>query len=91
MDRHELLYRLYENHDTETLRSYQALVDLFPPVDSRVALDYWQTANEELEEQKTRSGRRFPMSGRRSRRWPHSPRAVRRFPRWTCTRSTTVV
>jgi len=63
MNRYELLYRLYENHDTETLRSYQALVDLFPPVDSRVALDYWQAANEELEEQRDSIRAAFPDVG----------------------------
>ena len=63
MNRHELLYRLYEDHDTETLRSYQALVDLFPPVDSRVALDYWETAGEELEERKNTIRAEFSGAG----------------------------
>ena len=63
MNRHELLYRLYEDHDTETLRSYQALVDLFPPVDSRVALDYWETASEELEERKNTIRTEFSGAG----------------------------
>ncbi len=63
MNRHELLYRLYEDHDTETLRSYQALVDLFPPVDSRVALEYWETASEELEERKNTIQTEFSGAG----------------------------
>ncbi|MFB6127418.1 MAG: HAD family hydrolase [Halolamina sp.] len=52
MERYDLLYRLYEEFETETLREYQELVDLFPPVDSRVALDAWQEANDELTERK---------------------------------------
>jgi hydroxymethylpyrimidine pyrophosphatase-like HAD family hydrolase len=63
MNRYELLYRLYENHDTETLRSYQAFVDLFPPVDSRVALDHWETASEELDERKATVRSSFPRVG----------------------------
>lgn len=43
MERHDLLYRLYDEFDVETLREYQSLVDLFPPVDSRVALEHWRT------------------------------------------------
>ncbi|WP_435098899.1 HAD hydrolase family protein [Halorubrum sp. N11] len=49
MERHNLLYRLYDEFDAETLREYQSLVDLFPPVDSRVALEHWEDAGEELE------------------------------------------
>jgi hydroxymethylpyrimidine pyrophosphatase-like HAD family hydrolase len=52
MERHDLLYRLYDEFDTERLREYQEFVDLFPPVDSRVALDHWQNASEELDERK---------------------------------------
>jgi len=52
MERHDLLYRLYDEFDTERLREYQQFVDLFPPVDSRVALEHWQNANEELEDRK---------------------------------------
>jgi len=63
MNRHELLYRLYENHDTATVRAYQSLVDLFPPVDSRVALEYWETASEELEERKDDIRTAFPQAG----------------------------
>jgi len=52
MERHDLLYRLYDEFDTEQLREYQQFVDLFPPVDSRVALKHWQNANEEREDRK---------------------------------------
>jgi hydroxymethylpyrimidine pyrophosphatase-like HAD family hydrolase len=52
MERYDLLYRLYEDYDTTTLRELQDFVDLFPPVDSRTALDYWQDASDELEAQK---------------------------------------
>ena len=52
MRRYDLLYRLYDEFDAATLREYQDLVDLFPAVDSRVALDYWQDARDELERRK---------------------------------------
>ncbi|MDQ2049640.1 HAD family hydrolase [Natronolimnohabitans sp. A-GB9] len=52
MERYDLIYRLYDEYDTEQLREYQAFVDVFPAVDSRVALEHWQSANEELEHRK---------------------------------------
>jgi hydroxymethylpyrimidine pyrophosphatase-like HAD family hydrolase len=52
MDRYDLLYRLYENTETDTLRDLRNFVDLFPPVDSRVALDYWEDASDELDARK---------------------------------------
>ncbi|SFC48095.1 haloacid dehalogenase-like hydrolase [Halobiforma haloterrestris] len=52
MERYDLVYRLYDEYDTETLREYQEFVDVFPAVDSRVALEHWQSATEELEERK---------------------------------------
>jgi hydroxymethylpyrimidine pyrophosphatase-like HAD family hydrolase len=52
MERYDLLYRLYDEFDTDTLREYQDFVDVFPPVDSRVALDHWQEASDELEARK---------------------------------------
>jgi len=63
MERYDQLYRLYEEFDTETLRAYQELVDLFPPVNSRVALEQWREAKTDLEERKetVRSG--FPQVG----------------------------
>lgn len=53
MDRNEMLTELYDQFDTGTLRAYQTFVDVFPPVDSRVALEYWQDAETELDEAKT--------------------------------------
>ncbi|MBB6646078.1 HAD hydrolase family protein [Halobellus ruber] len=52
MDRYDLLYRLYETTETDTLRDLQNFVDLFPPVDSRVALEYWEDASDELDARK---------------------------------------
>jgi hypothetical protein len=52
MDRYDLLYALYEEHETDTLRDLQNFVDLFPPVDSRVALEYWEDASDELADRK---------------------------------------
>ena len=49
MERHELLYRLYDEFDTDTLREYQSFIDVLPPIDSRVVLDQWQAANDELQ------------------------------------------
>ena len=52
MDRYDLLYRLYETTEADTLRDLQNFVDLFPPVDSRVALEYWEDASDELDARK---------------------------------------
>jgi hydroxymethylpyrimidine pyrophosphatase-like HAD family hydrolase len=52
MERYDLLYRLYEEFDTEAIRDLQSFVDVFPPVDSRVALGYWQDARDELDARK---------------------------------------
>jgi hydroxymethylpyrimidine pyrophosphatase-like HAD family hydrolase len=64
MERYDLLYRLYEEFDTETLRAYQDFVNLFPPLDSRVALDQWQEASEELENRKDQLRADFPTDER---------------------------
>ncbi|OYR53554.1 HAD family hydrolase [Halorubrum halodurans] len=53
MKRYDLLYRLYDEFDATALREHQSFVDLFPPVDSRVALDHWEDASEELARRKT--------------------------------------
>jgi hydroxymethylpyrimidine pyrophosphatase-like HAD family hydrolase len=63
METYDLLYRLYEEFDTETLRAYRNFVDLFPPVDSRVALDRWQSAREELGGRKEAVREGFPKVG----------------------------
>ncbi|WP_254530720.1 HAD family hydrolase [Natrinema gelatinilyticum] len=52
MERYDLVYQLYDEYDTKTLREYQEFVDVFPAVDSRVALEHWQGATEELEQRK---------------------------------------
>jgi hydroxymethylpyrimidine pyrophosphatase-like HAD family hydrolase len=52
MERYDLLYRLYDEFDAGTLRELQEFVDLFPPVDSRTALDYWDDARAALAERK---------------------------------------
>ncbi|WP_318569978.1 HAD hydrolase family protein [Salinigranum marinum] len=52
MERYDLLYRLYQDFDTGAIRDLQTFVDVFPAVDSRVALDYWQDATDELAERK---------------------------------------
>jgi len=63
MERHDLLYRLYEEFDTETLRAYRDIVDLFPPLDSRVALDQWESVREDLEERGGEIESAFPQTG----------------------------
>ncbi len=52
MERYDLVYQLYDEFDTDQLREYQEFVDLFPAIDSRVALDHWQEANNTLEAKK---------------------------------------
>jgi hydroxymethylpyrimidine pyrophosphatase-like HAD family hydrolase len=52
MDRYDRLHRLYAEFDTDGLRAYRDLVDLFPAVDSPVALDYWQDARDALDERR---------------------------------------
>ena len=63
MERYDQLYRLYEEFDTKTLRAYQEFVDLFPPVNSRVALDQWQEASTELDDRKETIRASFPRVG----------------------------
>ena len=50
---YDRLYRLYAEFDTQSLREYQDFVDLFPPLDSRVALTHWQEASNELDRRKS--------------------------------------
>ena len=52
MDRYDRLHRLYTEFDTAGLRAYRDLVDLFPAVDSPVALDYWEDAGAALAERR---------------------------------------
>lgn len=63
MERYDQIYRLYQEFDTETLEAYQRFVDLFPPVDSRVALDHWEDATQELERRKEAIREEFPTAG----------------------------
>ncbi|SFG16451.1 Hydroxymethylpyrimidine pyrophosphatase [Halopelagius inordinatus] len=52
MERYDLVFRLYADYDAESIRDLQDFLDVFPPVDSRTALDYWQDASDELDERK---------------------------------------
>ncbi|WP_436910603.1 HAD family hydrolase [Halosimplex marinum] len=63
MERYDQLYRLYEEFDAERLRAHQAFVDLFPPLDSRVALTYWESASDELDELREEIRDAFPGTG----------------------------
>ena len=63
MERYDRLYRLYDEFDAETLRAYQDFVDLFPAVDSRVALEHWQEASDELDARKDEIRDAFPDTG----------------------------
>lgn len=63
MERYDRVYRLYRDFDTKTLRAYQDFVDLFPPVDSRVALDHWEQATDELERRKEEIRTEYPEFG----------------------------
>jgi HAD superfamily hydrolase (TIGR01484 family) len=60
MQRHDRLYALYDDFDADGLRAHQDFVDLFPPVDSRVALEYWESASEELADRKGEIRDAFP-------------------------------
>ena len=63
MERYDQLYELYEEHDTDTLRALQDLADLFPLVESSVALDRWREINDELAEGKAGIEAAFPEVG----------------------------
>jgi len=65
MGQYDQLYELYNEHDTDTLRALQNLVDLFPLVESSVALDRWKEINEELEDGKEAVEDAFPDVGER--------------------------
>lgn len=63
MVEHDNLYQFYREHDTETLQGLQSLVDLFPLVESSVALSRWQEINEELNTCKQEISEAFPEEG----------------------------
>lgn len=54
------LYRLYEQFGIEQLREHQDYVDVFPPLDSQVALEHWQQAKETLENSREQIEDGFP-------------------------------
>jgi len=60
MEQYDRLYRLYETVDTETVRAYQELVDLFPALRSTVGLSQWESARTELDERKAAIAEKFP-------------------------------
>jgi HAD superfamily hydrolase (TIGR01484 family) len=49
VDHRERLGRLYDEFDTDSIRSLRDFVELFPPVDSTAALERWETARADLE------------------------------------------
>jgi hydroxymethylpyrimidine pyrophosphatase-like HAD family hydrolase len=63
MERYDRLYRLYDGFDTERLRTYREFVDLFPPVDSPVALEHWRSAAAELRTMREEIRSAFPDDG----------------------------
>jgi hydroxymethylpyrimidine pyrophosphatase-like HAD family hydrolase len=54
MERYDRLYRLYREFDADGLRERQQYLDVFPPVDSQLALAHWQEARESVDERKAR-------------------------------------
>ena len=52
MNQYDHIFRLYDEFETGTLRAYQNFVGVFPPVDSRVALEHWEEATDELNRRK---------------------------------------
>jgi hydroxymethylpyrimidine pyrophosphatase-like HAD family hydrolase len=60
MNRYDHLYRLYDEFDAESLREYQTVVDLFPALGSRVALELWQDTHDDLDQRRTKIRRAFP-------------------------------
>jgi len=66
MEQYDRLYRLYSEFDTDRLRDHQAFVDLFPPLDSRVALQHWQEVSDALDEQRAEIVEAFTTDAPRS-------------------------
>ncbi|HMB51320.1 MAG TPA: HAD family hydrolase [Natronoarchaeum rubrum] len=54
------LYELYDSVDAETLGARQDLVNTFPPLDSQVSLQQWESVRDALDQQKTQIRRSFP-------------------------------
>ena len=63
MPRHDQLYALYDEYETDTVRALQNLVDLYPLVESPVALDRWRELNTELTERRAAIEDAFPDAG----------------------------
>ena len=63
MEQYDRLYGLYQTTDTETLQAYQEFVDLFPPIDSTVGLDQWESARAELADRKGAIAEAVPQAG----------------------------
>jgi hydroxymethylpyrimidine pyrophosphatase-like HAD family hydrolase len=63
MERYDQLYSLYEEFDTGMLRAYQEFADVLPPVDSRVVLEQWESASDELADRKSDIREAFPEVG----------------------------
>jgi len=59
MKRYEQLYHLYEKDDTKQLRALRQYLDVFPPLDSKAALDNWQEAKRQLESVRNQVQLRF--------------------------------
>ncbi|MFC7203612.1 HAD family hydrolase [Haloferax namakaokahaiae] len=74
MERYDLLYRLYEEFDAESVRESQDFIDLLPPLDSSVALSHWQAVNDELTEQKDHIRRAFADGDRYAELAAHATR-----------------
>ena len=49
MTQYDRLFDLYRQFDARALRDHQEFVDVFPPVDSRVALAHWEEITDELD------------------------------------------
>jgi Predicted hydrolases of the HAD superfamily len=45
---YDRLYEVYARPDSRQIRELQVLVDLFPPLDSPIALGYWEDARDRL-------------------------------------------
>lgn len=49
MDSYEQIHRLFRDIDTDHLREHRDYLEVFPPVDSKVALEHWQEARESFD------------------------------------------
>ena len=56
---HERLYEVYDRFDTNRLRALRTFLDVFPPIDSPIGLEYWDRASTEFD----RAGEPIRSSG----------------------------